>query len=268
MAGPSDLVTLASVKAWLNITSANDDGPLGSVITQCSLKIINHINRNWLLPRTYTEVLNGNGKQAIMLRNYPVTAVLSVTVDGVSIPAGSWQSNGYMFQPPDDTPPGSRQTLQLRGSCFNKGQQNVTVVYVAGYQVSAEAVTVAAAVTVQQPYGAWGSDLGVKNAATGAALTKVVGAPAQGQYQLSTTIVGGYVFNAADAGLNVQISYGYIPGDLAQAALEWVAERYSYRSRIGQTSKSLGGQETVSFAIGTVPSFIGDMLQQYTSVTQ
>src|SRR4051794_17045821 len=119
MASPSDLVTLAVVKAWLNIPGPTaDDVVLGGLITQSSLKIINHINRNWLLPKTYTEVLDGSGKMALLLRNYPVTSIASVTVDGVSIPAGSWQSNGYLLEYPDDVPPGRRQTLQLRGTCF------------------------------------------------------------------------------------------------------------------------------------------------------
>lgn len=276
MASPGDLVTLANVKAWLNLpASSPDDGTLGMLITQISRKIISEINRTSLLPKTFTETRDGNGKQAMMLRNYPVTAIASLTVDGGTVLAapalkpGVSMANGFLFDQPDPEPPGQSQSILLRGSYFNRGRQNVIVTYTAGYQVSAEPMIAATAVTAQQPYGAWGSDLGVVNAATGAALTKVAGAPAAGQYQISTgsnAVVGGYVFNAADAGTAILASYGYIPSDLAGAAMEWVAERYRYRDRIGMSTKSLGGQETTSFAITNVPTFIKDALQQYTRV--
>jgi hypothetical protein len=203
----------------------------------------------------------------MMLKNYPVNSITSVMVDGVPIPAApSVTASGYSFEPTDPEPPGNRQSVFLSGYAFNRGTQNVAVTYVAGYLVSAEAAPAAAMVTAQQPLGAWASDMGVRNAATGAALTKVTGAPAQAQYQLSPTTVGGYVFNAADAGLAVLISYGFIPADLAGAALEWIGERWAYRQRIGIQSKTLGGQETVSFAIAKTPAYIAEILQQYTAV--
>ena len=274
MATPSDLVTLAMLKAWLNIPAASaDDAALGVLITQISRKMITQTNRNSLVPKAFTETLDGSGKTALMLRNYPVTSLTSLAVDGVSIPlAPSVTSNGYVLEQPDQEPPGQRQTLSLRGSCFNRGVQNVSISYVAGYQVAAEAAVAAATVVAQQPYGHWVSDLGVKNAATGAALTKVATgtAPLSGQYALTdqTKTQGGYVFAAGDAGLAVLLSYGFVPADLAQAAMEWAAERYKYRDRIGMQSKSLGGQETTSFAISDTPKFIKDAVQQYTCVTQ
>ena len=51
----------------------------------------------------------------------------------------------------------------------------------------------------------------------------------------------------ADAGQSVSISYGYVPQDIAQAALELAAERFRAAERIGLTSKSMGGQETIAY---------------------
>ncbi len=52
---------------------------------------------------------------------------------------------------------------------------------------------------------------------------------------------------------NVTVSYaaGYdaIPADVAQATIELVGERFRTRDRIGQTSKTLGGQETTAFSV-------------------
>jgi hypothetical protein len=269
MATPSDLVTLATLKGWLGQPSVGaDDGSLGLLISQLSRTIISGINRVSVLPKLFTEVRDGNGGPAMMLKNYPVISMVSLTVDGQAVPVStSTSSPGYLVERADPEPPGSRQSVLLRGSCFNRGIQNVVHTYNAGYQVSAEPVTAAAAVTVEQPYGVWGSSISVVNASTGAALSKVAGAPGAGQYQLSATIVGGYVFNAADHGATMLISYGFIPADLAQATLEWAAERYAYSKRVGMQSKTLGGLETMSYAITSTPKFITAILQQFTSVS-
>jgi hypothetical protein len=63
----------------------------------------------------------------LFLRNRPVTAVSSVTVDGVAIQASSPAPTGagYLF---DDS------SVYLVGQCFTKGVQNVVIQYSAGGQ--------------------------------------------------------------------------------------------------------------------------------------
>ncbi len=172
----------------------------------------------------------------------------------------------------DGIPPGRPQALSLSGYSFGLSYpglnnfQNVEIVYQAGYQVCGEAQTVSAgAASVNAPYGAWGSDVGVTYA-NGAALTKVASGPALGQYALGPS-AGAYVFNAADNGQGVLISYGFIPSDLADACNELVSERYKYSQRIGEKSHSLGGNETVSFDTGRMTPLIVSMLQPYKRVT-
>ena len=70
-----------------------------------------------------------------------------------------------------------------------------------------------------------------------------------------------------DAGANVTLSYGYVPADLARAALEWVADRYASRTRIGQSAKTLGGQETTSFVVKAMPDVVDRLLRPYRRVT-
>ena len=270
MSSPSDLISLATVKAFLNVTDpSKDDATLGMMITQVSRAIISNINRNSFLPRSFSEIRNGDGKQKMMLKNFPVLSISSLTVDGTAITAApallpnAPTSSGYVFEPADDEPPGSNQSIMLRGLCFNRGGQNVLVSYVAGYQVTGEAAVIPASpfqLTTSQPYGVWGSDMGVMKA--GVAMTKVAMAPISGQYSVDGN--GKYTFAAADTGAAISISYGFIPADLANAAMEWIADRWKYRERIGVASKSLGGQETVSFKISDTPSFVKLVLQQYT----
>lgn len=54
--------------------------------------------------------------------------------------------------------------------------------------------------------GTWSKDLGVVDASTGLAMTRVASAPAAGQYSVAA---GVYTFAAADTGKGVLISFGY-----------------------------------------------------------
>jgi hypothetical protein len=97
----------------------------------------------------------------------------------------------------------------------------------------------------------------------GLALAAVKGTPAQGQYSVANGI---YAFSPADAGQSVLISYGYVPQDLAQAALELAAGRFRAAERIGITSKSMGGQETIAYDMSPIPAPVRAMLQPYKRV--
>ncbi len=79
---------------------------------------------------------------------------------------------------------------------------------------------------------------------------------------------GVYAFTAASAGAAITLSYGYVPADLARACLEWVADRYAARSRIGVSAKTLGGQETASFVVKAMPDVVSRLLQPYRRVSR
>lgn len=276
MASPSDLATLAAVKAWLSITNANSDAVLAPLITAASRLIYATTGRGSFLPATFTDRLDGNGSSRLFPSRYPVISVSAVTVCNTAVPAAptptpgsTAQQSGYLLRPWDGIPPGSLQPLDVFGYCVPAGRQNIALTYLAGYQVSAEPATVPSSpdkVTTIQPYGPWATDAGVVYAATGVALTKVASAPAAGQYALDAT-AGIYDFSAADSGANILLSYGFIPQDISQVCIELVSERYSYRSRIGQVSKSLGGQETITYSQKDMSDAQRLMLQPYRRVT-
>jgi hypothetical protein len=87
-----------------------------------------------------------------------------------------------------------------------------------------EALTVPAAagpytLTIEPPAtGTFVADLGVTNAATGLALTRVESSPATGQYSL-VVATGVYTFAAADASLAVLISHEYTIASSATSSL-------------------------------------------------
>lgn len=120
----SDLTTLANVKQYLTVNVTTDDALLTRLISAASAFIQSWLNRN-LASQTYTETRNGHGGYVLPLANYPVTAVSSVAVDNVAIPAASDPTQtGYVF---------SDKALYLNGYCFSRGFQNVAVTYTAGF---------------------------------------------------------------------------------------------------------------------------------------
>lgn len=258
---PLDLVRLDDCRATPNPDS---DPALQRLITAVSRAILTTINRPAILPRLFTETQD-IGRHGILLRNWPVTSVRSVVCGSVSSLAGltGLAGSGWTLDPPDEAPPGRPQMLRL-GCLGAPGAPRATITYTAGYQVTEPSVIPqGGAYTALQPYGAWGSDVGV-TFADGTPLIRASSAPTAGQYVPDG--LGGYSFAPADAGRAILVTYGYVPADLANAARDWILDRQAYGDRIGLQSKSLGGQETISYRITATPDFVRAVLQQYTNV--
>lgn len=120
----ADLTTLANVKAWLNVKTSTDDTLLDRLISACSTFVQSWLNRQ-ILTATSTEVRHGEGGTRLLLANYPVTAVQSLTINGRTIPpAADSTSPGYLF---DD------MEIALVGYEFCRGNFNVQVEYTAGF---------------------------------------------------------------------------------------------------------------------------------------
>ena len=248
-----DLTSVTNVKARLGLPNAPtpSDTLLASLVTAASRSIYAALSRTSLLPRAYTDVIDIESER-VYLANWPVLSVTSVTLDGLALPLATAVSTqpylGYLLAPGDAAPPGRPQALDIFGRRAWRRRQGLVVSYQAGYAVEGETWTAPSTppylLTAAAPFGAWANDLGVIYASSGLALHAVSGAPAVGQYSVAA---GVYRFNAADAGGSLALSYGFVPQDLAQAATELAAERFRSADRIGLRSKSLGGQETISY---------------------
>lgn len=268
----SDLVPLASVKAWLGISTGASDVILAALITSVSRAIYGAMQRPNIFPVPCSESLNGLGADRITLKSWPVISFVSLYIDGTLIapapplpqaPVANY-GFGWVLESVNSSPPGRPASLYLRGGRFWKGVQNVVASYTAGYQVAETQTIAAAALTALAPFGAWATDQGVTYAADGASLAEVASAPTVGQY--TVTAAGAYGFNAADNGAAVILSYGYVPADLAQAAMEWVGQRFKAGQNIGFRSKSIGGQETIAIDTSAMPSSVAAMIQPYKRV--
>ena len=125
-----DLTTLADVKAWLQTGQSafpiTDDALLTRLIGAASRFIESWLNRR-ILQSDYMEVRDGTGGHRLQFANFPVTAVISLTIDDIVIPAcTSTHTAGYVF---------SATQLAVRGYRFTQRPQNVVVVYTAGYSI-------------------------------------------------------------------------------------------------------------------------------------
>lgn len=261
------LASLERVRDWVGVTSNNDDLLLTRLVDEASRFILSYLQRPTLFQYIFSDIYDGYGQRSLILRNWPVQSVALVMVDNIIVPAAAnITQSGFTLESWDGIPPGRPQSVSLRGYEFCRGMNNINIVYTTGFVIRNEPQTVPPSgtysVAVDAPYGSFGADQGVTYA-NGVPLLNVAGSPTQGQY----TINGGdYYFAAADAGQGMLISYSYIPADIEHACMELVGERYRYKNRIGEISKSLGGQETISFSQKDMPDFIRTLLQPYRKV--
>jgi hypothetical protein len=261
------LTTLERTRDWVGVNTNNDDIFLSRLIDETSRFILSYLQRPTLFHYLFTDIHDGNGGYRQMLRHWPVQSITSVMVDEIAVPMLSGMpGSGYILEPWDGLPPGSPQSVSLRGYAFCKGLSNVSIAYTAGFSIVSEAQSVPSGgnytIAVNAPYGSFGADQGVTYA-SGVTLTNVTANPAVGQYTVSNGIYG---FASADANAAVLVSYSYVPADIEHACIELIGERYRYRNRIGEISKSLGGQETISFNQKDMPDYIRLLLQPYRRV--
>jgi hypothetical protein len=127
-----DLTTLADVKGWLQTGQAafpaTDDALLTRLVAAASQYIQTWLGRQIGLA-DYLEMRDGTGGHRLQFACFPVTAVLSLTIDGQVVPvaAASFNAAGYRF---------SSTQLSVRGYRFNRGAQNVVIAYTAGYSTT------------------------------------------------------------------------------------------------------------------------------------
>lgn len=132
MANPGDLVTLQQAMPWLGQT-VDPNGIIAGLISAVSTQIQNFIGYQ-VAETTYTRTFNGKGGSKLLLPDRPVITVTALTIDLVSIPLAVPPASGFL---------NDAKFVYLYGgpspshfncwNSFNRGSQNVTVTYTAGY---------------------------------------------------------------------------------------------------------------------------------------
>jgi hypothetical protein len=274
MANGIELTTLDHVKAWLAIEESNTDSDdyLQLLIKSASRFALNYMQRDSMAATLYNEMYDGYGKSFMVLRQYPAIDVIALSFNGVPVSEATGNgftnpyANGFVLEDPNVAP--SQQRLLLFGRVYPHQRSSVYVSYRAGYLKSNESYTITNAYGLYQVQtsSTWLDDQGVK-LSNGTALTRVYVAPASvGSMQYSVDDEGLYSFNVAQNNATVLISYSFVPPDVEQAVWELVGERYRAQERIGLNSKTLGGQETVSYDIRAMSPYIRELLNPYKRV--
>ena len=284
-----DLTTVAAVNNLLSQASGTDSTLIQTEITNLSRYILTKTSRSFLSGiRSYSERYNGNGSNEMLVRNYPILVVSSLSVNGIAIPAspdyiqsgyvidttGSicaiaiiGGQNGSAWRGGDDRwgvrpggwgSYGNAPPLGQAPFRFVQGIQNIAVEYTAGYTNDAVSEAVTVPVT-PGPYtvavanaSSFYADAGV-TLTDGTPLTPVSGAPGPLQYNPPTygsVPRGTYTFNAAQQGADLEISYsfGAVPQDLNECATKVVATYYRRPKWLDQTSQMQPGVGTTAFS--------------------
>jgi hypothetical protein len=120
-----DLVTIGEVVAYQGGPRISaDDELLEQLIASSSAWVVSRLGQE-VLARTVVEPRDGDGTTRLLLRQFPVNSVTSVTVDGATIPKRTTtDGEGWIL---------SRDGIDLIGYSFTAGLSNVVIVYSAGY---------------------------------------------------------------------------------------------------------------------------------------
>lgn len=256
------LTTLAQLKAWLNITTDGSDAQLTLVIDAVSQFVLSYLGWDTFRRKTYTQNFRGYGKPSVLLRNWPVLGVTSVASGGGTFPASTFNngmpSSGYYV----GDQRGGMQSLDLMGHTFGRGVPS-TVVYEAGFETEQTGLVPGDPFKVTPTNdGVWSANIRVY--LDGVLATETLGTPVAGQYQVSEW--GDYTFAAADTGKTYIIEYSYTPSVISFAAMEIAAEWFKRKDHIGILSKTLGGQETITFSSEDMNTAARSMLQPFMNV--
>jgi hypothetical protein len=130
------LTNLARVKRFLGETSSTHDTLLSEIIAGQSAAMASYMHRA-IVEQTITgERHDGRGTDRLVLREFPVTSVAEVRLDGTAVAAATYElgsDSGLLYR---------RDGLEA--GCFDLGRRNWQVDYTAGYATVPEDLAEAA----------------------------------------------------------------------------------------------------------------------------
>ncbi len=116
-------VTLAEMRAFLNITESGDTGQdaiIENLLDDLTVAIEDYLGVA-IVNKAYTDVYDGDGSETLLVKRYPIVTVTSLTVDSTVQDATDYHL--YIEQ----------GRIVADGFCFTGDYRNVTLVYTAGF---------------------------------------------------------------------------------------------------------------------------------------
>jgi gp6-like head-tail connector protein len=123
------LFTIAEVKTWLTVTDASDDARLIQIADAVSERIDAYCRRTFVTRTGVVELHDGNHKNTLFARNFPIIQVGGLTV--LQSPSDTTPST-YVSGTDFDTDKRTGR-IRLRLNTFTRGFQNVTLTYDHGF---------------------------------------------------------------------------------------------------------------------------------------
>jgi hypothetical protein len=247
-----NLTTVATVKSYLGIVTANQDTLIGQLITRESAFVEQWTGRVFPSSTNTSKRLSGAGTDRLVLGG-PLLSVSGLSIGGVTVEASAdGIQAGYLF---DDT-----CLYLIGGDKFPRQPMNVVCSWAEGYQaVETGFVPTGNTPTITPTTG--GTVVAVVSVvdSTGVVLTQTGAAPLAGEFSFSA---GVFTFNSAQYNDSVTMTYNYVPASVEQAVIEMVSLDLQQRSNIGITSKSLAG-ESISYERKGMTDSIKEMLMPY-----
>jgi hypothetical protein len=124
------LTTLAIAKKWIKIpTTVTDQDDVVEILINGFSQEIEALAQRKLKSQSVTEIKHGRGTNLILFREWPVTAISELRIDGGSL----FTDPATVIDPADYTLADDGNSLLLIGGTFPRGYNNVRVTYTAGY---------------------------------------------------------------------------------------------------------------------------------------
>jgi|GEM_PF-7049734 len=254
----SNLTTVANVKSYLGITTANQDTLIAQLIIRESAFVENWCGRKFTAVTNTNKRLNGTGTTRLVLPDNPILSVSALSLNGTAITLSTDAiQSGYVF---DD------QCLYLVGgglwgNLFTRGFQNVQCSWVAGYETTeTDYVPTGNTPTITPSDGGTVSSIvSVYDNTSAVTLTQVGSAPVSGQYSLSAGVI---TFNSTQYNHSMTIDYYFIPAVVEQSVIEMIGLDLQQKNNIGISSKKLA-TETVVYSQQQMSPSARDMLMPY-----
>lgn len=146
-----DLCQVSDVQAWLGSTTPAAEPLLARLISAASRALANYCDRDGFLSQAYTELYDGAGRDWMLLRQWPATAVQSITLqlNRASVTTLA-DPTDFVLEAP--IAGGGSQRLILSRGLFPRGRANVTVAYTAGYDTPPDDIVQACIELVGEAY--------------------------------------------------------------------------------------------------------------------
>lgn len=144
------IITVDYAKALLGISDTYQDAQLAAVIPLVNSSIVSHLGYD---PNSqdYIETMDGSGDNFIRTSALPITALTSITIDGVV-----YANTNFVFQ-------ANTGLIKFKNGSFGHDFQNVVVTYTAGWTTMPGAITQAAILMMKKCMAFVGSNGDLKS---------------------------------------------------------------------------------------------------------